>query len=270
MQFLLNEQKDEDIDDADEIKKIKLIKQLKKTKKNVEERDKIIKQILEDFFDEYIDEEEEEEENSDSNNDDANVRDKDKEAKKQQENKKNKKSDKDSDKGSGKKSKKSKGNYTVTSDRNLGNESHFIFTVTKEIKQKQRVFRSKKRRMRRMLNKKRRIIKYIKGLKFLIGSHMAYLAKRKKFKMRIMGAFANVLIKQSLLKELSKRRVNIKKVEILSAKLRMIQKRKKMILKRYKQAREAEIKKKMYTDMIKAQSNEKNTTKRIDNLGRRF
>lgn len=264
-QSLLNEKKDEEITDSEIVVEKK---KLKKTSQIVNKLEKGNNGI---FGDEYEDSEEEdieeniEEDEESSEDDNINFRDKDKEARQKyiEEVKKKlrKEADKNGNKSSGNKNgnksgnKGNKGNkdskYGKVSDKNLGKESHHIFTILKNIKLQQRLIRSKQRKVQRAVRRANFLRRQLRAHKFLLASHKRYVARRGFLFRKIKGILGNLIGKKKLMNLVAKRKLNVKKAKSISSKVKKVKKQALIAKKMFKKAKEN--KEQSFKKMLEAQ-----------------
>ena len=267
-QSLLNEKKDEEIVDNE------IVVEKNKIKKTSQIVNKLEKGNNGIFGDEYEDSEEEDiEENiktdedseESSEDDNINFRDKDKEARQKyiEEVKKKlrKEADKNGNKSSGNKNgnksgnKGNKGNkdskYGKVSDKNLGKESHYIFTVLKNLKLQQRIIRSKQRKAQRAVRRANFLRRQLTAHKFLLASHKRYMARKGFLFRKIKGILGNLIGKKKLMNLVAKRKLNVKKAKLISSKVKKAKKQVLMAKKMFKKAKEN--KEQSFKKMLEAQ-----------------
>lgn len=271
-QSLLNEKKDEEIIDSE------IVVEKKKIKKTSQIVNKLEKGNNGIFGDEYEDTEEDAEEENTENSDDMdeesseddniNFRDKDKEARQKyiEEVKKKlkKEAEKNGNKSSGNKNgnksgnKGNKGNksnkdskYGKVADKNLGKESHHIFTVLKNIKLQQRVIRSKQRKAQRATRRANFLRRQLRAHKFLLASHKRYVARKGFLFRKIKGILGNIIGKNKLMNLVAKRKLNLKKAKTISGKVKKVKKQALIAKKLFKKAKEN--KENSFKQMVEAQ-----------------
>ena len=169
--------------------------------------------------------------------------------------------DKNGNKSSGNKNgnksgnKGNKGNkdskYGKVSDKNLGKESHYIFTVLKNLKLQQRIIRSKQRKAQRAVRRANFLRRQLRAHKFLLASHKRYMARKGFLFRKIKGILGNLIGKKKLMNLVAKRKLNVKKAKLISSKEKKAKKQVLMAKKMFKKAKEN--KEQSFKKMLEAQ-----------------
>lgn len=281
-QSLLNEKKDEEIIDSEVVmgkKKIKktsqIVNKLEKGNNGIfgdeyEDTEEDIEEDIEKDTENSKNENEESTEDEESSEDDnINFRDKDKEARqkyiesvknKLKENDKqgNKSGNKNGNKNGSKNGNKSgnkNGNkdskYGKVADKNLGKESHHIFTVLKNLKLQERLLRSRLRKAQRAVRRANILRRRLRAHRFLLASHKRYVARKGFLFKKIRGVLGNLIRKNKLMKLVAKRKLNLKKAKAISNKVKKAKKQLLIAKKLFKRARDN--KEKSFKQMVEAQ-----------------